>query len=364
MNMNKDLNDEQELTELETNNYSCPSCDAPLIFIPEKGVLHCDYCGLDISVDGKSSNVENDFEEGTTEDATWDDEAKVVRCESCGANNVIPTGDISITCPFCGSNHVVETSELVGIKPHRVIPFKVGEETIKNSYVKWLKSKFFVPRSVKKQIPNTKIYGVYVPVWTFDSNTYSVYKGRLGKRYTRTVGSGKNRRTVTEIRYFSISGSKKINFDDVIINAGDKITQAEISNISPFDTNNSYEYDMKYLAGFSSEHYSLKLKFGWDRAKLRINDAIRGNILSGYNYDVVSSLNVNTTYSSIKYKYVLLPVWVGNYKHGNKMYRYVANGETGRIYGKTPVSALRVTLVVLLVIAIIVAFFCFAGYTG
>lgn len=355
--------EEKDLSELESNNYSCPSCDAPLIFDPSKSMLHCNYCGLDVSIDGKTSNVEYDFDEDKDVDEKWDAETKVVKCESCGANNVIPSGEISVTCPFCGSNHVVETNELVGIKPHRIIPFKISEEIIKQSFCKWIKGKFFVPGKVKKQIPETKIYGVYVPAWTFDCETYSIYDGKLGKRYTRTVGSGKNRRTVTEIRYFRIRGSKKIFFDDLIISAGKNISSAEIANISPFKTNDSFEYDMKYLAGFSSEHYTLKLKTGWDSAKFKINDNIRSTILHSYNYDVVSYLNVNTTYNSIKYKYVLLPVWIGNYVYHKKIYRFIANGESGRMYGKTPISALKVTLVVLLVIALVVAFMLFAGYS-
>ena len=40
--------------------------------------------------------------------------------------------------------------------------------------------------------------------WCID--TLSTYKGRLGKKYTVVVGSGKNTRTETRIRYFSISG--------------------------------------------------------------------------------------------------------------------------------------------------------------
>ena len=39
----------------EAEDYSCPSCGAPIKFSPEKRVLHCDYCGLEINVDGKRS---------------------------------------------------------------------------------------------------------------------------------------------------------------------------------------------------------------------------------------------------------------------------------------------------------------------
>ena len=337
----------------EAEDYSCPSCGAPIKFSPEKRVLHCDYCGLEINVDGKRSQEENDFFEGSQEDSDWSEETKVVHCDNCGANNVVNSSEISITCPFCGSNQVVETNELSGVKPNRVIPFRISEEQVKKNYSLWMKKKFFVPSKVKKQIPHLVLHGVYLPIWTFDSNTFSIYNGRLGKHYTRTVGSGKNRRTVTEVRYFNVHGSKQVTFDDLIVNAGSKIDQSEINALAPFDTNHSFEYDKRYLAGFSSQHYVVRLKAGWDNAKIRMNAGIRNAILSGYNYDVVSYLNVNTTFNNIKYKYVLIPIWIGTYKYSNKSYRFISNGETGKITGKLPVSAVKVSILVLIILAVV-----------
>lgn len=352
------MSNEEKITLDEANckvtDYSCPSCGAPVTYSPEKGVLFCEYCGNTVELDKNKSNEEFDFSDGIKEDNSWAIETKVVHCDNCGANNVIDSNEISTSCPFCGSNHVVETSEISGIKPHRVVPFKVASKTIDDNYRTWLKKKLFAPSKVKKQIPNLIINGVYLPIWTFDSNTFSVYDGRLGKRYTRTIGSGKNRRTVTEIRYFHIRGNKNITFDDVITNAGSKIQQAEMDRLSPFDTNNSFEYERGFLAGYSSEHYSVKLNKGWENAKVTINGVIKREILKKYNYDVVSYLNINTKYHDIKYKYVLIPIWIGLYKYANKEYRFLANGENGKVTGKAPVSALRVSIAVILGIIFVI----------
>ena len=355
--MDEDKNVNLDVDNCKTEDYSCPSCGAPLSYLPEKGALHCEYCGLEITLDGKAGKEENDFFEGTKEDNSWGEETKVVHCDNCGANNIVDTNAISITCPFCGSNQVVETNELVGIKPHRVIPFQISESNTKQNYSLWIKKKFFVPSKVKKNIPKLVLRGVYLPIWTFDSNTFSIYDGKLGKHYTRTVGSGKNRRTITEVRYFYVRGSKQVTFDDLIVNAGSKISQSEINAISPFNTNNSYEYDKRYLAGFSSEHYVVRLNMGWDNAKIRMNAIIKREILRGYNHDVVSYLNVNTTFNSIKYKYVLIPIWIGTYKYANKDYRFISNGETGKITGKVPISIAKVSILIFIIMLIFVVVF-------
>ena len=42
------------------------------------------------------------------------------------------------------------------------------------------------------------------------------------------------------------------------------------------------------------------------------------------------------------YKYVLLPVYVGNTEYKNKKYELLINGQTGKVYGKAPKSPWKV----------------------
>ena len=84
-----------------------------------------------------------------------------------------------------------------------------------------------------------------------------------------------------------------------------------------------------------------------------MDEVLRKEILGQYSYDVVSYLNVDTTHSSVTYKYVLLPVYILNYNYRGKNYSIYVNGNTGKVTGKTPVSALKVALTVLLGIIII-----------
>ncbi len=357
------MEDKQNIVLDESNvkveEYNCPNCEAALKFNPDKQVLYCEYCEFEMETGGTVGHIENDFLSANNTLNNWKDETKVVHCDNCGANTVVDNESISYTCPFCGSHSVVDTNELSGIKPHRVASFKISDKTVLNNYKNWLKKKLFVPKKVKEEIPKLNLRGVYLPVWTFDSDTFSIYKGKLGKYYTRTVGTGKNKRTVTEIRYFYVNGNEKIFFDDIIINAGSKITQNEISKIEPFNTNDSFNYNKSYLVGFSAEHYVTPINEGWNTSKEIIKNRIESTILSKYIYDTVSYLDVNTTYNSISYKYVLIPVWIGSYKYKEKTYRFISNGETGKVTGNTPISALKVIIAVLL-IAIPIIIFLFA----
>lgn len=348
---------EQKLEkEAQHDIYECPGCGANLKYSPDEEALYCEYCKTTISLKGEASEEELDFLSNVDNvHDTWSDETVIVACDNCGSKNVISKKDITSHCPFCGSASVIKIDELVGEKPNRVIPFKIGNDGAVAAYKKWIKKKFFAPSKIKKDIPNPILTGVYIPTWTYDANSLSTYRGRLGEHYTVTVGSGDNRRTETRTRYFYISGVHNSEHDDILICSGKKLEQKVLDRLAPYNTNDSYVYDERYLAGFVAEHYELSLKDGWDIAKAKAKEKIESEILSKYHYDVVSFLHVNSKYDSITYKYVILPVWICNYAYNNKKYQFMVNGESGKLVGKAPVSPIKVCVLIFIIIAIIVA---------
>jgi hypothetical protein len=76
-------------------------------------------------------------------------------------------------------------------------------------------------------------------------------------------------------------------------------------------------------------------------------------ILDQYAHDRVAYLNVSTTHENLTYKYVMLPVYVGNFNYKQKLFNFFVNGSTGRVNGKTPKSALKIALTVLFIVAIV-----------
>ena len=67
---------------------------------------------------------------------------------------------------------------------------------------------------------------------------------------------------------------------------------------------------------------------------------------------------MTSSFSGITFKYLLLPVWISSFKYKDKVYQFAVNGQTGRVYGRTPVSAIKVILTIIVVIAI----FALIGY--
>jgi fatty acid desaturase len=61
------------------------------------------------------------------------------------------------------------------------------------------------------------------------------------------------------------------------------------------------------------------------------------------------------------FKHILLPVWLGAFRFGERSYRLCVNGRTGRVQGERPWSAWKLTLLALVVLAALAVFLVLFG---
>ena len=334
--------------EKDTFTAKCENCGANMVFNPETQDLYCSYCGSSKDFAKSKEVSELAIGEAFGVNEIWEEDNATYRCDNCGAVVVLPSNQVATLCPYCGTSHVVKSADTCGLKPGAVYPFTFGQEKAVEFAKTWAKKRFFAPSKFKKSLSCEKFQGVYEPAFTYDSQTYSTYSGVIGVRKTRTVGSGKNRRTYTYIDWRSISGTYTYAFDDVFITASETNTQTTLSKILPFNYDTINVYDKTFLSGFMAHKTEKTVKDGWEEAKTEINSMLRRKILSQYHYDVVKYLNVDTVYNNVTYKYVLLPIYLMAFPYKQKSYSVWVNGNTGKVTGKTPISPWRVLLVTLL----------------
>lgn len=341
---------------MEETDKKCPCCGGIMDFDPSTGTLHCPYCDhlQEIeALDKKNSAAEElDFNAADKkENCDWGKETKTVICKSCGGEMVYDALQTAGECPYCGSNQVMETHDENTLAPGGVCVFKVDKETAGQNFYKWIKKKIFCPSKAKKNAKPEAFKGVYLPYWTFDTNTTSVYTAKYGK--DRTVGKGDEQKTVTD--WYNTSGTYIEFINDQLVAASTQQDSAILKKVEPFDTADNFKYKPEYIAGFASERYSIGLKDGWEKAKEFIRSRIRRNIedkiTDEHNADHVKDLKFTTSFSKVTYKYLLLPIWVSSFSYNGKVYQFMVNGQTGKVGGKTPVSPLRVVIAVLIGIA-------------
>lgn len=340
--------------EVENNTgvVKCPACGANMVYDSERGKLYCEHCDTVVEVRAKTSE-EQDFERLLARTNEWGAETHVFRCENCGAQEVLSDGEIAKKCPFCGTTNIVRMAELPGLRPNAVVPFSVDKEDAVKSVRHWARRKLFAPRRFRKGAKPEDVNGVYMPAFSFDTCADAWYSGVLGKYCYRTRRvNGK----VVQERYlvtFPVSGRYSMSFDDILVQASDKIEQKSLNALQPFDTNNSKEYRQEFLSGYTAGQYTKDGLACWEEAKGVIHGRLRSAILAGYSYDTVVSFNVEFHCRNTTYKYLLLPVYVGYCSWKKKLYHFFVSGHNGKVTGKTPVSPLKVGIAVLFGLAAI-----------
>lgn len=359
--------DIRQTKTLKETDRKCPNCGAALQFRPEMNRLFCEFCEYSEEIpvemtDEGETRVADEldfFSETNTEGFDWGAKNKVVICKSCGAESIYDELQIADVCPYCGSNQVMQASEDVKtLAPGGVVPFVIDEKKAGGLFSDWIKHKFFCPKKAKDSARPEAFKGVYLPYWTYDANTTTKYTARYGIDREKKDKDGKTE-TVTD--WYRTGGVHAQNFDDVLVFGSKRYEQELMRRIEPFDTANNKRYQPKFLQGFTAERYSIGLKDGWESAKEKmkreIESGIRSDVEKRFNADHVDDVKGDTAYANVTYKYLLLPVWMSSFKYKDKIYRFLVNGQSGKVGGKTPVSALRVILVIAAVVAVIALLF-------
>ncbi len=343
----------------------CPNCGYTLHFDPQSQNLVCDSCGSIIPLKKEETIEEFDFETylkkyKENQDSLIHNGQNIhIRCEDCGALIVMEKNQIATECPFCGSNKTIKQNiedEIIHIEG--VVPFKISLEENNQLFYKWIKSRFWAPKKIKKDYFHPSYHAVYIPIWTYDANTNSRYTAMRGTYYyvTRTIRSGNQTRIVQErrIRWTPVSGSSSRFFDDIVIRGTKNILDKYIDQVAQYNLNEAVKYDEKFLLGYQAERPSINLEEGFYQAKNRMNNVIRNQIICEIGGDTVSSLNIQTKYEDVTFKQLLCPLYNGSYQTLNKKYHFVINGQTGKFQGDYPKSPTKITLFVLFILLIII----------
>jgi len=205
-----------------------------------------------------------------------------------------------------------------------------------------------------------------MPFWTYDTATTTRYTGMRGDHYyvteSYTDSQGKSQtRSVQKTRWSGASGTVNNNFDDVLVCASHSLPEKLTRDLEPWDLPELQGYDDRYLSGFVTESYQVDLKAGFDSAKQVMAPKIRSTICSDIGGDVQQVTTQSSDYNNITFKHILLPLWISAYKYNDKVYRFMINARTGEVQGERPWSVIKITLLVLGVIAIGVGAWYFFG---
>jgi uncharacterized Zn finger protein (UPF0148 family) len=366
----------KETSNPRVSRFPCSECGALLTFKPGTQHLVCNYCGQENQIEQHGGEIqEYDFHQALTELAQAKPIAEIaqIHCDACGAGFKFANSVHAGECPFCGTAIVTSTAQARLITPKSLLPFKINEQAAKQQFRRWLNSLWFAPNAVKKYAhDDTKLTGVYIPYWTYDSNTETTYLGARGDVYyvSQEVQTVRNGQMVTEIRqvphinWTPVRGRVTRFFDDVLIGASKSLPRQILDQLEPWDLANLEPYNESYLTGFISEYYQVNLDQGFDEAKRKMDNVVYQDIAFDIGGDQQRVDQFNTSHSNTTYKHCLLPVWSAAFRYQQKAYRFVINGRTGQVQGERPYSYWKIAFAIIFGIIAVAGLLLFLERSG
>lgn len=353
----------------DEHRWPCEQCGADLRFSPGDTALKCDHCGhVQALPNAPAARItaldELDLRRGLRDDLAASDmeEVRITPCPSCGSQVEFKGATHATECPFCATPVAIGTCTQRLIKPQAVLPFVLDERQGREAMTKWLGSLWFAPNGLVEYARKGRtLAGLYVPYWTFDAATRSRYTGARGEHYyeTRTVTVQVNGRSeqrqeqVQKTRWYKASGWVSRRFDDVLVLASQSLPRRYTDALAPWDLGALVPYSPDYLAGFTAEGYTVSLSDGQVIAREVMEAQITSDVRDDIGGDEQRIDQIDTDYSAETFKHILLPIWMAAYKYNGKSYRFVVNGQTGRVQGERPYSAWKIAFAVVVAAIVI-----------
>ena len=336
-----------------TVQYKCPDCGGSVHYDPNTRTFACDWC---YSFFTKEQLVGNEDLADDDDTPNYADELDVYVCASCGAEIVCDHNTSATFCCYCHSP-VSLKGRLSGVfRPEYIIPFNVDKDKAIEFFKGQFKSDRFADNGFLSDAQLETMKGLYVPFWMIDCDIHTRISGTATAVDPKTAHS--EYADLAYINYRFTRGAD-ISFSKIPIVASERINDGLMNSIEPYSYSQLREFSMSYLAGFYAEKFdvspdSLTEKLV-EKLKPTAEEVVKRKSLAIYD-----SLDIRRSQTEVKrcdWHYVLLPVWFMSYKSGKDTFFFAVNGQTGKSYGKYPLSMPKVVLFGVIMGFIAAAFF-------
>ncbi len=315
------------------SDLQCAACGGQCSYSPSDAALKCASCGAVHPIAHDSSTDparEFHYHPDTAHtEQTILTNTTTHQCQTCGGEVVFTGPALSERCAYCDGPVVLKAQE-ASYQTMGVIPFRITEAEAQERALAWVKARLAAPDDLPGIVSQGRVAGLYAPFWTFDSREAVNYLARY------RVKRGKNWETR------STGGDMTVVFDDLLMPASHHITPLIRDGIlHDFHPNSLRSYDPAYLAGFAAERHHQSVGEGLAANAADKDLLIRNQIKKRINKNRIIDLSYKTDTTGIRYRRILLPVWILHYHYGDKPKKIVVCGIHGRTFGERPFSRLK-----------------------
>lgn len=265
-------------------------------------------------------------------------------------------GERSFTCPFCDSNYVVELpADSQRAQPEFVVGFAISPDDAAAKFRAWLgEGGWFRPGDLSTARADGKLRGVYLPFWSFSTLAQSDWSAQIGEYWYRTetytaYENGKavtRTREVQETEWWNLSGKHHNYYSGYLVTGSKGLKQADADRIKPYHLAALKRYEPYFLAGWLCEDYSIDHEAAQKICQQEFYRWEQTAVAAFLPGDTHRAVAVQTEFSDTTADLILLPLYLLSYRYGDKVYRFMVNGQTGHVISEKPLSPLRIGLAV------------------
>ncbi|MDO5322406.1 MAG: hypothetical protein Q4G06_00165 [Clostridia bacterium] len=326
---------------MSTATYNCPCCGAPLAFSGESGKLECASCGNSYELDAiqamsASESIDKlEFEHRAEAfDASEAAQMQAYVCKSCGAELMTEDTTTATECPYCGSPTILPERIAGGVKPEKVIPFKVTKEDAQKQFEEYFKGKRLLPNIfLKSRNRIAEMRKLYVPYWLFDCDAQADIVYDAEKRNTERRGDWE----ITRTKYYLVRRSGRMGFDSIPVDGSEKLDDKITESLEPYDLSAAVPFQPAVLAGAMADHADVDAtsseKRAVERVETSVSQAMRDTV-NGYSSVSERSRSIHSDNGTATP--VLMPVWLITTEKEGKIYTFAINGQTGKLTCDVP----------------------------
>jgi hypothetical protein len=315
------------LNNADADRFMCPKCGGRMVFSPDGQSLVCDYCTRDHGLDAGIIKEEKDFivAMATVKGHGKPLQEQVFHCNGCGAEFILPPGQLSATCVYCNSPHVVNLNTSKDLlAPDGIIPHAFDQKQAVKLLIQWVEEKKIKPEK-KVDIPR----GLYLPLWTFDIGGMLEYTYEMLENPNEVRMKSEMPRMTTVVEHYPVLE------DDAPIPASRKLASVFLKLIPSYELKSLKAYDPRYLSNWLAEIYDVPMADASLEARSQVYKRYK-DFLPSY---LTQGRIIHTSSAKINiesFKLNLLPVWMTEIPFGGREHLVLINGQSGVVFSDIP----------------------------
>jgi ribosomal protein S27E len=266
---------------------------------------------------------------------------QVIQCDACGGSVVFDAGRQAAQCLFCGSVavHADDGGEAV-LVPDAMLPFEVSRADADARFRGWARSSWWYAAPLRRL--SIELHELLLPVWRFDAALETHWAG-LVSAVTRSGA-----RPQAGVEHAELT---------TLVPASMGLHEAELQALQPFREGTAVRFD----PGLPHEVPALTERAAAEVARGLLTEEHRERIVRAHQ---LKRCRCSVLVRVREARLSMVPIYIGSFRYRDRPWRFVINGQTGRVTGKAPLDRVKLAVAIGLVIAVALVWLLLRQRTG